>query len=169
MAVARSGARLFARRQRFGAMDLRALYRLRLHVCHEGGHASGSRRLRPSLFTRHTGPLVPHRCAGLRRAVVLVHPDRFRQAGVAVGAAARRFSRHLQPRLLPGEIGRLAVGAVGIATSFARCRPRTARRPPRSSGAPVMEWLGLLMLLLVAILLIATGLPAFMVLIGVAT
>jgi tripartite ATP-independent transporter DctM subunit len=31
-----------------------------------------------------------------------------------------------------------------------------------------MEWLGLLMLLLVAVLLIATGLPAFMVLIGVA-
>ena len=32
-----------------------------------------------------------------------------------------------------------------------------------------MEWIGLLMLLLVAVLLIATGLPAFMVLVGVAT
>src|SRR5689334_23005002 len=77
----------------------------------------------------------------------------------ALGDGAGEIPRHQQCRLLPDQGRRLPAGGAGIDAGN--------RRPASAGKALIVESAGLWMLLAVAVVLLATGLPAYAVLMGV--
>src|SRR5262249_12282166 len=80
---------------------------------------------------------------------------------LAIAAAARALPGDLQSRLLPGALRGVPVGGARVRAGTPRCL-RAAR-----GSVPLMQTGGLWMLAAVAVLMVATGLPAWIVLVGV--
>src|SRR5215469_14926389 len=162
MAVARSRPRLFDGGKRSRPMALRALCEPRPDRGDARANASRCRERRRALPGADAHHHQQDGDARLRHAVVDLRADRRHARRLAIAARARGVSRELQSRLFPREGERAP----------ARVPPSRASAPGRVAPQPgevtAMEWAGLPMLAAVALGLVATGLPAFVVLIGVA-
>src|SRR5215469_363021 len=144
-------------------MDLCALRRGERHGCDPCPHPSCRRHGGPALWARHAR--VPDAMRGGVRAHPL-GPSRARrrqEPGVELPCFPRSFSRHLQPGLLHHQ--NCPVGARGAGARASGARHRAAA----AGGFCVSAWFGLGLLLLVAAGIVLTGLPAFVVLIAVAS
>src|SRR5262249_35955692 len=97
------------------------------------------------------------------RAVGTASADRRQKHGVRFAPVARGVSRHLQPRLFHHQTR--SVGARRPGARPGRARHRAAA----PGGGAVTAWSGLGLLVLVGAGIVLTGLPAFVVLIAVAS
>src|SRR5450755_2445118 len=140
---------------------------------------------------RGHAPALPHGCRPLHltaarpmapvddtvRRIALCHAvgglraGRWRSADVAIGGERGVVPRHLQPALLRHPLRRLADGAPHGAAGLGRSGGRWAieradRSGRRRRGA--MSWLGIAMFVAAIATMIATGLPVYAVLLGIA-
>src|SRR5262245_5374893 len=161
MAPARWIESLVARGQRSRPMDFCALRGDRRHRRDPRGHPPCGRcaGAEPSpVGAAAAGAMRCGRCPG---AVGAVRADRRKKPHRSVDPAARAVPGHAQPRLLHHQ-----------ARHGAARRPRPPpgahrHRAPAFWKGRLMAWCGLGLLMLVAIGIVLSGLPAFVILIGV--
>src|SRR5437879_12154842 len=142
-------------------MAVRALCRDGVHGGNPGAYASVRRRTRAALSRAHARAARSGRRADRPRAVGGGRHRRRRQSGPLVAASAREIRRHQQSRLLSHQVRRLGPGGTDPLTSDHRYRASARER--------LMPHVGLVLLLLVGLGIVLTGLPAAIVLIGVAS
>src|SRR5437867_3844628 len=140
-------------------MLVRAVREPSHYLRNTSAHPPRGRCARAPLFTGDPRATVSH-CIGHRAGpVVDLHALCARTDGVAIGDAARALSGNLQPRVFHAE---------GLDRSAGPARANAGNCRCTASRAALMESAGLWMLLTVGLMMVTTGLPAWMLLIGVA-
>src|SRR5581483_9282722 len=160
MAAARDRAGLFARGERSRADPVRAVRERRDHGSHARPGASRCRCAGARLLAAHAPDLGADRRCLRAAALGDFRGGDGRPDHDPIVARARKLSGDFQSRLFPGQ-------ARDGPPRRARRRAGAARylRPPRDR---VMDAAGILMLLVVGGVMIVTGLPTWLVLIGTA-
>src|SRR5438477_2529721 len=159
MAAARPRAGVLARGERLRADLLRALRRRRHHRGDTGARPPRRRRHREALRQPHEEPPVARGLRRRPRAREHAHPLCGKRC-LARDRRPRALPRYAEPRLFPDP---RRWRAARRARAFA-----SAPRSLRARAAHVMETAGLWMLAAAAVLMLATGLPAWVAISGVA-
>src|SRR5689334_20468959 len=140
-------------------MSLRPVRKHRDHLCHAHAITSGRRRVHAPILTEGACSFGTSGRPDDPAALVELHAVLHGPAGVAICTAARTLSGNLQSRLFRLEARARSVRSAGAVAWASR---------DHASRSAVMQSAGLWMLIAVAAAMVATGLPAWIVLLGVA-
>src|SRR4029077_2114978 len=163
MAAARPPSQIFTGSQRFGAGGLCPLRRGERNGSDPRRHPSRRGCFGAALSRTRAAASQPGRQRHRTSALGDVRPDRQQDRCAFQRSRPRVISGQRQSRIFPGQARALAAGDFGD-------WPVAGRDFPSSCGGRrLMEWMGLALLVLVGLGIIATGLPAAIVLITVAT